>query len=76
MHSHLLAAVSNAGELGNVCNWQQQTLPVLLTAPGKELAALLGEPLPADAEPSRKYAAGRHGSSCPRSARPSRRENR
>ena len=28
LHLHLLSAVSNAGELGNVCNWQQQTLPV------------------------------------------------
>ena len=56
MQRHLLATVSNAGELGNVCNWQQQTLPVVLTRPGRELASLLGEPLPADAEPSREYA--------------------
>jgi hypothetical protein len=55
LHEHLLATVSNAGELGNVCNWQQQTMPVLLIEPGKELAALLGEPLPPDAEPSKQY---------------------
>ena len=30
MHRHLLATVTNPGEMGNVCNWQQQTLPVLL----------------------------------------------
>ena len=56
LHRHLLATVSNPGEMGNVCNWQQQTMPVLLTAPGKELAKLLGEDLPADAMPSKQYA--------------------
>ena len=55
LHKHLLATVSNPGELGNLCNWQQQTVPVVLTAPGQELAALLGTPLPADAQPSRQY---------------------
>ena len=29
LHRHLLATVSNPGEMGNVCNWQQQTMPVL-----------------------------------------------
>ena len=53
LHRHLLATVTNPGEMGNVCNWQQQTLPVLLTAPGQELAKLLGEDLPADAMPSK-----------------------
>jgi hypothetical protein len=56
LHKHLLATVSTPGELGNVCNWQQQTLPVVLTDPGRELASLLGEALPADAQPSRQYA--------------------
>ena len=56
LHQYLLATVSNSGEMGNVCNWQQQTLPVLLTAPGQELAKLLGEDLPADAMPSKQYA--------------------
>jgi hypothetical protein len=55
LHRHLLATVSNPGEMGNVCNWQQQTMPVLLTAPGEELAKLLGEALPADATPSKEY---------------------
>jgi hypothetical protein len=58
MHRHLLATVTNPGEMGNVCNWQQQTLPVLITAPGQELAKLLGEPLPADAIPSKQYQGG------------------
>jgi hypothetical protein len=55
LQQYLLAAVSNSGEMGNVCNWQQQTLPVLLTVPGQELARLLGEDLPADAMPSKEY---------------------
>lgn len=56
LHRHLLTTVTNPGEMGNVCNWQQQTLPVLLTDPGLELAKLLGENLPADAMPSKQYA--------------------
>ncbi len=56
MQSYLLATVSNAGELGNVCNWQQQTVPAILTEPGLELTSFLGEPLPADAQPYRDYA--------------------
>jgi len=56
LHKHLLATVSNPGEMGNVCNWQQQTLPVMLTGPGQELAKLLGEDLPADAMPAKQYA--------------------
>jgi hypothetical protein len=55
VHRYLLATVSNPGELGNVANWQQQTLPVLLTAPGQELAKLLGQNLPADAVPSKQF---------------------
>ncbi len=55
LHRHLLSAVSNSGDLGNVCNWQQQTLPVALTDPGRELAKLVGEALPANAVPSTQY---------------------
>jgi hypothetical protein len=55
LHRYLLATVTNPGEMGNVCNWQQQTLPILLTKPGQELAKLLGEDLPADAMPSKQY---------------------
>ena len=56
LHRHLLATVDNPGEMGNVCNWQQQTLPAVLGVPGEELAKLLGEDLPADAMPSKQYA--------------------
>jgi hypothetical protein len=56
LHQHLLATVTNPGEMGNVCNWQQQTLPAVLGAPGQELATLLGEELPPDAMPSKQYA--------------------
>jgi hypothetical protein len=56
LHRHLLATVSGLGEMGNVCNWQQQIMPVVLAAPGEELAKLLGTKLPADAMPSKQYA--------------------
>lgn len=55
LHRHLLATVTSPGEMGNVCNWQQQTLPVALTKPGQELTKLLGEHLPTDAMPSKRY---------------------
>ena len=56
MQTHLLNTVSNPGEMGNICNWQQQTLPAVLTGPGQELAGLLDEALPADACPSNQFA--------------------
>jgi hypothetical protein len=55
LYRHLLATVTNPGEMGNVANWQQQTLPVLLAKPGHELAKLLGGDLPAEAMPSKQY---------------------
>jgi len=55
LHRHLMATVSTYGELGTVANWQQHSLGRLLTAPGRELAGMLGEPLPADAMPSAEY---------------------
>ncbi len=55
LHRHLLATVSSLGEMGNVSNWQQQTLPVLLTEPGKRLATLLKKDLPAEAVPTREF---------------------
>jgi hypothetical protein len=45
--------------MGNVTNWQQHIMPKLLERPGKELAEILGEELPADAMPSRRYDGGR-----------------
>jgi hypothetical protein len=52
---HLLATVSTTGELGTVANWNQHNLPGLLTKPGEELAKLLGEPLPLNAQLARSY---------------------
>jgi hypothetical protein len=53
VYEHLLATVSTPGELGSVANWNQHILPSLLIKPGEELAKVLGEPLPVDAQPSR-----------------------
>jgi hypothetical protein len=55
VHKYLLAIVSTNGALGNVTNWQQHIMPSLLTEPGRELAGILGEELPADAMPSKSY---------------------
>jgi hypothetical protein len=55
VHKYLLATVATNGAMGNVTNWQQHIMPSLLTKPGKELAELLGEELPADAMPSDSY---------------------
>jgi hypothetical protein len=55
VYQHLLATVSNPGELGTVANWEQHLLPGLLTKPGEELAKLLGQPLPGEAQPARTY---------------------
>jgi len=55
VYDHLLATTTNPGELGTIANWEQHILPGLLEAPGKELAEILGEPLPGDAMPSRSY---------------------
>jgi hypothetical protein len=54
-HAFLLASITTTGGMGTVANWQQHLLPSLLTQPGKELAEILGEPLPADAMPSDTY---------------------
>ena len=51
----LLGTVSTTGELGTVANWNQHNLPSLLIKPGEELAKLLGEPLPANAQLARSY---------------------
>jgi hypothetical protein len=55
VYDHLLATVSNPGELGTVMNWEQHLLPDLLRKPGEELAKLTGEPLPADVQPPQGY---------------------
>jgi len=55
VYDHLLATVSTTCELGTVANWNQHNLPDLLTAPGDELAWILGEPLPAEAQSAQPY---------------------
>jgi len=55
VYGHLLATVSNPGEMGTVANWDQHILPTLLTQPGEELTGILGEPLPRDSVPSADY---------------------
>lgn len=54
-HALLLASITTTGGMGTVANWQQHLLPSLLTQPGRELADILGEPLPADAMPADSY---------------------
>jgi hypothetical protein len=54
-YRHLLATASTSGEMGCVTNLEQHTLPGLIEKPGAELAAALGEALPADAELPREY---------------------
>lgn len=55
LFGHLLGTVTTPGELGTVMNWNQHNLPGLLTKPGEELARILGEPLPAEAQPTQPY---------------------
>jgi hypothetical protein len=55
VYGHLLATVSNPGEMGTLANWEQHLLPGLLTKPAEELAQLLDGPLPPDALPDRVY---------------------
>lgn len=54
-YRYLLATVTTTAEMGTVANWEQHILPGLLETPGEELAQILGEPLPADALPSKQY---------------------
>jgi hypothetical protein len=55
LFDHVLATVTTPGELGTVMNWNQHGLPDLLTKPGAELAKILGEPLPPEAQPRQSY---------------------
>ena len=55
VYTSLLATVSNPGELGTVMNWESHILPGLLTGPGEELARLLGQALPEEAQPATQY---------------------
>ena len=55
VHRWLLQAVTTQGGLGNVTNWQQHVIPMVLTRPGQELEKLLGTPLPDDARLAKGY---------------------
>lgn len=55
VYSHLLATVSNSGELGTIANWEQHILPGLIDRPGARLEGLLGQPLPPEARLSLVY---------------------
>jgi hypothetical protein len=55
VYRHLLATVSNPGELGTVANWEQHLLPGLLEKPGRDLEEYLGAELPEDARPGKVY---------------------
>lgn len=55
VHRHLLESTTTTGAMGNVANWQQHVIPMLLAPSSKDLESLLGEPLPADALPGRHY---------------------
>jgi len=55
VHRLLLATITTTGGMGTVANWQQHLLPSLLEQPGKELAEILGEALPAEAMPCDSY---------------------
>ena len=55
VYDHLLATVSNPGELGTVMNWEQHCQYDLLKKPGEELAKWLGEPLSLDVQPPKSY---------------------
>ena len=55
VYKYLLLTVSNTGEMGTLANWEQHILPTLITRPGRELAAILGEDLRSSAELSTAY---------------------
>jgi hypothetical protein len=55
LYDHLLAMVSNTGELGTLANWEQHLFPALMLQPGEELKKLLGYDLPRSAQLPRTY---------------------
>ena len=55
LYGHLLATVSNPGEMGTVANWEQHLLPALMHRPGEELQKLLGGEIPPAASLPRGY---------------------
>jgi len=55
VYRYLLATITNTSEMGTVGNWAQHIDQMLLLEPGMKLAETLGQSLPADAMPGRKY---------------------
>ncbi len=57
LYDALLATLSNATELGTICNIEQQSMLRLKLLSGQDakLAQLLGEPLPTAAQPWKEY---------------------
>jgi len=55
VQKYLLSTITTKGGMGNVMNWQQHLIPKIVTDPAKELAKILGEALPADAIPWKRY---------------------
>jgi hypothetical protein len=56
VHGYLLSTVTTPGAMGNVANWQQHVMPMLLEPSEKQLTKILGQELPADAVPWKQYA--------------------
>ncbi|HUW61876.1 MAG TPA: malectin domain-containing carbohydrate-binding protein [Candidatus Bathyarchaeia archaeon] len=56
MYAELLKTVSTTGEMGSITNLEQHTLPHVIEKPGVELEALLGGPLPPEAQLPADYA--------------------
>jgi len=52
LYGHLLATVSNPGELGTVANWEQHLIPGIILKPNEELSKVLGRGLPPAAQPT------------------------
>jgi hypothetical protein len=50
LYGHLLATVSNPGELGTIANWEQHLIPNIILKPNEELRKLLGRELPPAAQ--------------------------
>ena len=55
LFSHLLATVNSPGQMGTLANWNQKLLPDVFLDADKELAAFLGESLPAEAQFEKTY---------------------
>jgi hypothetical protein len=52
---HLLATVSNTGELGTIANWEQHLFPEALEKPQAELEKLMGKAIPPEAKLGKAY---------------------